>query len=224
MECYRRCMTTAAGDIRRRSGSYANGLIRRNEILKVASAQFAKRGFARATILEIAEACGISRAGLLHHFPDKEALLEAVLVERDAEDRARFRPYGQLGRAAGILRGMVDLAAHNRLVPGLIELFTRLSVEATDVEHPAHVYFQTRYARILESTAAVLGAGVSEGAVKPDIDVTSTALRLTALMDGLQSMWLRDRTIDMAAQMETAILEALTEAGGREFLDTRISP
>ena len=108
---------------------YAKGRARRDAIIRTASGHFAERGFLSATILEIAAACGISRAGLLHYFPDKEALLEAVLEARDVEDQQRFAPYTQGAGAIGVLRGMVDLADHNRLVPGLIELFVRLSSE-----------------------------------------------------------------------------------------------
>lgn len=196
---------------------YAKGRARRATIVREASAQFAEKGFASATILDIAAACDISRAGLLHYFADKEALLEAVLEARDAEDRARFTPYARASGSIGVLRGMVDLAEHNQLVPGLIELFVRLSTEAASPDHPAHEYFQQRYARIRRTTAQALASAAADGHLHADLDPATAALRLTSLMDGLQLQWLLDRSIDMAAAIRGTLTEWMTESGRRAF-------
>ncbi|MBN9106416.1 MAG: TetR/AcrR family transcriptional regulator [Propionibacteriaceae bacterium] len=207
--------TTARTD--RNPRGYAKGRARRAAIVREASAQFAEKGFASATILDIAAACDISRAGLLHHFADKEALLEAVLEARDAEDRARFTPYARASGSIGVLRGMVDLAEHNQLVPGLIELFVRLSTEAAAPDHPAHEYFQYRYARIRRMTAQSLAAAIADGHLRADVDPETAALRLTALMDGLQLQWLLDRSIDMAGALRGTLTEWMTASGRRAF-------
>lgn len=196
---------------------YANGRARREEIIQIASEQFAERGFLSATILEIASVCGMSRAGLLHHFPDKEALLEAVLEARDVEDRERFRPYATGHGGMGVLRGMVDLAEHNRLVPGLIELFVRLSSEASAADHPAHDYFRLRYERIRASTERVLSSEIAHGHLRADLNPVDAALRLTALMDGIQTLWLFDRSIDMACRIGSLLREWMTPEGERAF-------
>ena len=196
---------------------YATGRARRDTIVRIASEQFAEKGFMSATILEIAAACGISRAGLLHHFADKEALLEAVLEARDAEDQDRFAPYVRTAGAIGVLRGMVDLADHNRLVPGLIELFARLSTEAASPGHPAHDYFRERYRRIRRNTERALAGGVRAGHLRPDLLPADASLRLTALMDGLQTQWLFDRSIDMAAEVRQVLTEWMTPAGRAAF-------
>jgi len=194
-------------------GGYAKGRARREAIVRVASEHFAERGFNGATILDIAATCGISRAGLLHYFPDKETLLAAVLEERDREDQARFEPYVRARGGIGILRGMIDLADHNRLTPGLIDLFVRLSTEATDPAHPAHSYFLERYARIRSGTAWALRAADRAGYLRAEVDPDDAALRLTALMDGLQSQWLLDPSIDMSRHVRAAIGQLLTDAG-----------
>ncbi|MGW0710230.1 TetR/AcrR family transcriptional regulator [Streptomyces sp. NPDC002643] len=196
---------------------YAKGRARRAAIIHTAAEHFAQKGFGAATILDIAAACDISRAGLLHYFPDKEALLEAVLVDRDTEDRARFRPYAGLPEGLGVLRGMVDLAGHNQLVPGLIELFVRLSAEASDPDHPAHGYFVERYDRIRRGTAHALRQAYEAGHLRRDVDPDKAAVRLTALMDGLQAQWLFDRTIDMAQEVRAAIFDVMTPTGITAF-------
>ena len=41
---------------------------------------FGTIGYWNTTLAQIAQDCGVTRAGLLHHFPTKESLLEAVLA------------------------------------------------------------------------------------------------------------------------------------------------
>lgn len=49
-----------------------------DRILDCAAALFAQHGFAHTSLKTVADAVGLSKAGLLHHFPSKEALFEAA--------------------------------------------------------------------------------------------------------------------------------------------------
>jgi AcrR family transcriptional regulator len=53
-------------------------------ILDRAAALFARHGFEQTSVQAVADAVGLSKAGLLHHFPSKDALHEAVLAHADA--------------------------------------------------------------------------------------------------------------------------------------------
>ncbi|GAA2873373.1 TetR/AcrR family transcriptional regulator [Microbacterium arabinogalactanolyticum] len=59
-------------------------------ILAEARTVFARRGYAEASLREIAEAVGIKTPSLYAHFPSKEALYEAVYAEVVAEHTAFF--------------------------------------------------------------------------------------------------------------------------------------
>ncbi|MBF4998291.1 TetR family transcriptional regulator C-terminal domain-containing protein [Nocardia sp. BSTN01] len=124
----------------------------------------------------------------------------------------------------GILRGMVELAAHNQQTPGLIDLFVRLSAEASDPEHPAHEYFVERYDRIRLGTARTLRKALRAGYLHEDSDPDRIAVRLTALMDGLQTQWQFDRTIDMAHHIRAAIYEVLSGEGRKAFEALAVGP
>lgn len=92
-------------------------------ILDRAAALFAGRGYAKTSVQDVADAVGLSKAGLLHHFPSKEALHRAVLAQADAVgrrvlDQVRGLPVGG-ARDRRALEMLVDVAlAH----PGLVAL------------------------------------------------------------------------------------------------------
>jgi len=52
---------------------------RRDEILRRAAHVFLERGFEIASLMDIADAIGISKAGLYYHFESKQGLLAAII-------------------------------------------------------------------------------------------------------------------------------------------------
>src|SRR6478752_10646932 len=102
-------------------GGYAKGDARREAIVDVATDVFATLGFRAATMLQIAAACGISRTGLLHHFPTKESLLEAVLAERDRTSALVVRLPGDAADSdLAALQRLVAVTRHNAASPEIV--------------------------------------------------------------------------------------------------------
>jgi TetR/AcrR family transcriptional regulator len=55
------------------------GSRRKEEIVEIATVLFAERGYAGASMADLAEAVGLRKASLFHHFPSKDLLYAAVL-------------------------------------------------------------------------------------------------------------------------------------------------
>jgi AcrR family transcriptional regulator len=92
-------------------------------ILDRAAALFARRGFAKTSVQDIADAVGLSKAGLLHHFPSKDALHDAVRAEAGTLGQRLLDQVGGLplgvDRDRRAIDAMVDVAlAH----PGMVSL------------------------------------------------------------------------------------------------------
>ena len=187
-------------------GSYAKGVAKREEILTRALDVVAEQGFRGASVREIAEAVGLSQAGLLHYFGTKEQLFVEILRKRDEVDLTRFEHAAD--SPAAISQDYTALIAHNSEVPGLVELFSRMSVEAADTEHPAHEYFLQRSEGIRTSFAEALRQQQDAGELTDRIDAETLARVLQAVSDGLQVQWLLDRDVDMAGIVR-ALFEAL---------------
>ncbi|MBN6033629.1 TetR/AcrR family transcriptional regulator [Amycolatopsis sp. 195334CR] len=104
------------------------------EILDHASTLFAQHGFAQTSLKAVADAVGLSKAGLLHHFPTKEALYTAALeVAREQGrrvlDRLAALPPGR-ERDLRALELLTDIALDR---PGLVALAFR-TVTTPDAE------------------------------------------------------------------------------------------
>lgn len=181
-----------------RRGRYAPSERRQAEIVAAAMELYAQRGFRTASTRDVAQAAGISEAGMRHHFPDKVSLLRAVLQRREDEDTEK---YGHRESGMDVLQGTLQVVEHNAATPGLVELYTVLSAEATEATHPAHGHFRQRYEWMATILVPAFDRLRDEGRLTAPTSSESLARQLVALMDGLQVQWLYDRSFDMAAEV-----------------------
>ena len=198
---------------RKPRGPYAKTRGRRQEIVGAAVEVFSSAGFHKGSLREVADRVGLSQAGLLHHFPSKERLLEAVLTWRDDESGARMgAPFPE---GVELLRGLVELAEHNASTPELVELHVVLSAEGTSTDHPLHDYFVLRYGAVYDMILTAIAHAEAHDQLEPDVDQRSAARTIIALMDGLQVQWLLDPdAVDMPAVVRMT-LDALLRSWGR---------
>jgi AcrR family transcriptional regulator len=83
------------------------GLETRRAIVETATRLFAQHGYAAVSIEAVLAACEISRGALYHHFPSKEALLEAVFeaVEVDVTNKVLAGAASAGGAAEAVRAG-----------------------------------------------------------------------------------------------------------------------
>jgi AcrR family transcriptional regulator len=162
---------------------------RRAEIVGAALEVIAERGYRGASLAAVAERVGLTQQGLLHHFPTKEALLVAVLQERDRWDAVPDTQW-----RVDLLASLVE---YNAMRPAIIQTFSALLGESVTEDHPARAYFTERYTRVRTSMARVLRAEYGDR-LPNGLTPERTAPLLVAVMDGLQYQWLLDpESVDM---------------------------
>jgi AcrR family transcriptional regulator len=196
-------MTATTPTARQPRGPYAKTAGRRQEILDTALEVFAQQGFRGGSLREIADRVGLSQAGVLHHFDSKEALLAAVLEQRDAHNNVAFS--ADLA-AHGLLEAVRAAVRRDAASEGLVRLFVTLSAEATDPEHPAHAFFVRRYADLVATVEREVAEEQAAGTVTPSVDPALMARQLVALWDGLQVQWLLDPGQSMSPVMEAFLV------------------
>ena len=159
-------------------------------ILDRAAALFARRGFAKTSVQDVADAVGLSKAGLLHHFPSKESLHAAVLGQAEALgvrvlDHVRDLPLGP-ARDRLAVEVMVDVAlAH----PGLVALLLApVSQGGPDAVHDSDV--GPAAAAALQAFGLEVRAGVSERSVRVAGALAAVAvLSIAANFDDETTAW-----------------------------------
>jgi AcrR family transcriptional regulator len=160
---------------------------RRDEILGVAFDLFATHGYRGASLAAVAERAGLTQQGLLHYFPNKEALLVEVLRRSDEVDPGRLFTVSAGGAAS--LDHLTDLLEHQLTRPGVVRSRAVLTAESLTDGHPARTYFVERYAEFRHGVATTLGAefdGRPPAGLSPD----QAAALLIAVIEGLQLQWL----------------------------------
>lgn len=189
-------------------GRYPKGVAKRAEILETALGLVARKGFHQTSVRDIADAVGLTQAGLLHYFESKDDLWVAILRTRDEVDAAKDpEDPDPAATFAALIR-------HNAEVPGLVQMFANLSAAAaTDPAHPAHDYFRERYAHSRSTITAGLVRMQASGRLDAGVDPEVLASILMAVSDGMQLQWMYDESRDMGAHVEAVI--ALARPGNR---------
>jgi TetR/AcrR family acrAB operon transcriptional repressor len=132
----------------------------RDRILDAAMLVFRRQGFRRSSIEQAAEAAGLTRQALYHHFKSKEALFRAV-IERLHENAlaAEIAAANAAEKAGGSLAEILIAEFTARLKqfiaplegsPHVEELFSEHLLQARDI-------YQKRAARYADELAATIG-------------------------------------------------------------------
>lgn len=162
----------------------------------------AERGFHAVRVSDIAEACHTSTAAIHYHFPGRDDLLEAAVRWCMDEDTARRAT--RIAEAADVadeLRQLIELQTpYSDQQRQQWSVWLDLWAEAarSTVVGRLHVEY---YRQWRETVADVVRRGVEQQAFRT-VDPNATALRLTALIDGLAAQVLATTPGDSGTSAE----------------------
>jgi AcrR family transcriptional regulator len=177
----------------------------RARILDAAALVFAARGFRGATVETIATDAGLTRAGLLHHFPSKQHLFLAVLQQHEELEVQLVQAQAA---EVPLREALVALCAMNAQRPSKVQLFSTLAAESVDRDHPGHDWFRRRYRELRRITADLVQGDQLAGRISRRLDADVLATHILAAFDGLQIQWLHE---DQGFDLPRAFAEMLDQ-------------
>lgn len=164
------------------------------EILDCAAGVFGRHGFARASIQQIADALNYSKAGLLHHYPSKKALFDAVVDRYETLTRERIAKLGDFAPGIDRDRALVENVVDSTFeFPGMATFAQQLARESELLESEGGER-DPRFAALGLDVVASLGVDLAN----PDLDRMARAFTALsganfsarlAVVTGLQREW-----------------------------------
>jgi TetR/AcrR family transcriptional regulator len=180
----------------------------RSTILRVATAEFAARGFDGARVDRIAERCGLSKNMLYYYFGPKEELFVAVLEHvyqqlRNHQSKLSVQP----DDPAGALRQLI----HHTFIafkeqPEVIRLLNEENLyEGRHIRRSKRI--RSLYHPLLETLNDILHQGAAKGIFRKDLDAKLIYLGLASLL----YHYLSNRyTLEFALETELSSQESQT--------------
>jgi AcrR family transcriptional regulator len=186
---------------------------RRASLLEVAAVCFAKHGFAKTRIDDVAAAAGVSRALVYQYFPSKQELARQVhdhmLDEWSAAvDRAiADAPTASDALAAWLRVNLTDTRRMPLLSAMLAEDAAAVLVGWEDAARRSMVEWR-------DKLVAVLRRGIASGEFRPDLDVASTAEVLRAMQVGMmQHLLTSEPFVDVSEERHVRAAISVIVAG-----------
>lgn len=157
---------------------------RRQAIVEAAKSCFALKGFHQTSTAEICAAAGMSPGNLFHYFPNKKAIIAAIVDQEQAETAAYFETLGVREDLYGALIELMDVILDMAADADSSSLALEISAEAMrDPDIGARV--ARNDAELRTALAELLSEAAQRGQIDKTLDATSTASWLAALVDGI---------------------------------------
>lgn len=178
---------------RRPGERHEQSLATRRAIVVAAAERFAVVGYHGATLSEIVSRGGVTKGAMYFHFPNKEAVADAVIAATDESWTALLADLGARGwdplhTLVVQTEQVVDLVRHDPVVRGGTRL---LGDAAVAVRHGTAHY---RFAE--QSVATRLKQAAAAGALREGLDVAVLARQVSTLMAGHHLICERSDTLD----------------------------
>jgi AcrR family transcriptional regulator len=164
---------------------------KRRQILDAAVAVFARQGFHRTRVSDIADEAGVAYGLVYHYFRSKDDVLNELFVERwslliAAIDEADRTGGPHRDRLAAVASFIIDSYRYDP------ELMKVIIVEVTRAANSFGQTHLTEIRRAYEGIAKIVADGQAGGAFRDDIDPLFVSMSFYGAIEQLLSGWIFD--------------------------------
>jgi len=182
----------------------------REQVLDAAEQVFRQRGVGHASLAEVADAAGVTRGAIYHHFASKAELFEAMLARAEmpidmAFDATRLPVADPLAMVRDMaVKALQHLASSDR-VRNIFEV-AFLRCEYTDELAPVEQRHLHERAQCLTLSNGLLDQAVARGQLPAGTDTRMASRMLYAFIGGLMRDWVQaPDTFDMNVAAPQAV-------------------
>lgn len=159
---------------------------KRRQILQAAIECFASKGFHRTSTAEICAKAGMSPGNLFHYFPNKRAIIAAIVEEEGSETQAYFADVSRASDLFGELLSFMDVILGLAADQAYLSLTLEIVAEATRDEHIGRLAARNDD-ELQGALNALIRNAAARGQIDPKLDPAGTARWIGALIDGIFS-------------------------------------
>jgi len=182
----------------------------REQVLDAAEQVFRQRGVGHASLAEVADAAGVTRGAIYHHFASKAEVFEAMLARAEmpidmAFDATRLPVADPLAMVRDMaVKALQHLASSDR-VRNIFEV-AFLRCEYTDELAPVEQRHLHERAQCLTLSNGLLDQAVARGQLPAGTDTRMASRMLYAFIGGLMRDWVQaPDTFDMNVAAPQAV-------------------
>ena len=186
------------------------------KIAKAARRLFARKGYANASLDDIATLAGFTKGAVYHFFGSKEALLLTVLLE--IEERSISKTAAALAAMEGkaidkLVRFKTIQAQWASSNPDDLAILMWFSIESANSKSEVRKRVQHIYARMQELLTRIVQEGKDSGEFAADLPVADVVTWLIAVHDGNMLLWYRSgRDEEVGRRLISASIQAVQMA------------
>ena len=205
-------MTNGRRPVRPRRGPYSGRKARERaqrcaDVLAVARRLYARQGYQRTAMVQIARASELAVGTLYQLFPSKEAILQGILEERMdalvAHVREAFADDADIrGQLTQIVRAHLGFAQEN---VDILRLYLSgwIGYDVT-VRRRFGERIDAKYQQYLDVLAAVLERGAERGVLAARSS-RGLAVILAGMVHAVIRRWLREKSLDLGAEGDALV-------------------
>ena len=169
----------------------------RQQLLNAALSIFSRQSFDATSLEEVAEAAGVTRGAIYHHFGSKADLFLALIEDASTQGGAVVQQAIASGGSfteitRRVLERTLTLLEENRHFREIMALSLFKSGSSPELEALAQMRYEQARTQVSE-LAGFFQAGIDQGALRLDLDPSTAARAFLAYQNGLAMLWLSNR-------------------------------